>query len=77
MANHDTQPCPPPCNCLAEVTGRLDRIEAMVTALTATVSLLNNYLHDRQVHGLDRVSAPLPPLFEAVPDDDTPTSPGE
>lgn len=71
----DTLPAPPPCSCLADLGAKIDKLAEAVESVQKDVALINNYLHDRQVHGSDRVTA-LPPLFESVPDDDTPTNPG-
>lgn len=78
----DTLPAPTPCSCLAELAEKVDKIlagqarqEGAIKALQKDVALINNYLHGRQVRDSDRIAA-LPPLFESVPDDDTPTNPG-
>jgi hypothetical protein len=85
-AQRDTVPAPH-CTCMGDILEKLEALQESVNQVKATqnkqgaaINLINNYLHDRQIRAAEKREterlAALPPVFEPVPDDDTPTNPG-
>lgn len=84
-AKRDTLPAPH-CTCMGDILEKLEALQTSVDGVirgqrqqAADIATINNYLHNRQVRADERETAriaALPPVFEPVPDDDTPTNPG-